>query len=44
MNDTVLVNLVLLVPKEIQEFVLHWEELHPWQWLRDTFIKPLLGG
>ena len=42
--QTVIVSLVLLIPKEIQEFVLHWEELHPWQWLRDTLIKPLLGG
>ena len=36
--------LLLLIPKEIQEFVLHYEELHPWQWLRETFVKPLLGG
>jgi hypothetical protein len=33
----------LLVPKMIQEYVLHWEELHPWQWLRDQVISPLLG-
>jgi hypothetical protein len=38
------VNLILLVPKEIQEYVLHWEELHPWQWLRETLLQPLLGG
>jgi len=34
---------VLMVPKAIQEWVLHWEELHPWQWLRDEVLKPLLG-
>jgi len=42
--QTVLVNVILLVPKEIQEYVLHWEELHPWQWLRETLLRPLLGG
>lgn len=42
--QTVIVNLILLVPKEIQEYVLHWEELHPWQWLRETLLKPLVGG
>jgi hypothetical protein len=41
---SVIACLVLLIPKEIQEFVLHYEELHPWQWLRETLIKPLLGG
>lgn len=41
--QNVLVALVLLIPKEIQEFVLHYEELHPWQWLRETVIVPLLG-
>jgi hypothetical protein len=41
--QNVLVALVLLIPKEIQEFVLHYEELHPWQWLRETLILPLLG-
>ena len=41
--QNLLVALVLLVPKEIQEFVLHYEELHPWQWLRETVILPLLG-
>lgn len=34
---------ILLVPKLVQEWVLHWEELHPWQWLRETLIRPLLG-
>jgi hypothetical protein len=33
----------LLVPKMVQEYVLHWEELHPWQWLRDQVISPVLG-
>jgi hypothetical protein len=33
----------LLVPKLLQEYVLHWEELHPWQWLREQVIRPLLG-
>jgi hypothetical protein len=35
--------LVLFIPKAIQEWILHWEELHPWQWLRETFIRPVLG-
>jgi hypothetical protein len=40
-----LVALVLLyIPKAIQEWLLHWEQLHPWQWLRETIIKPILGG
>ena len=43
-GQTLLVCGVLLVPKLVQEWVLHWEELHPWQWLRETFIKPLIGG
>ena len=43
-GQTILVNVVLLIPKEVQEYILHWEELHPWQWLRETFIEPLLGG
>ena len=34
----------LLVPKMVQEWALHWEELHPWQWLRNEVILPLLGG
>jgi hypothetical protein len=33
----------LLIPKELQEWVLHWEELHPWQWLRNDVLGPLLG-
>jgi len=41
---SILACLILLIPKEIQEFLLHYEELHPWQWLRETLIKPLLGG
>jgi len=34
---------VLLIPKLVQEYVLHVEELHPWQWLRATFVRPFLG-
>ena len=31
--------LVLLwIPKIAQEWVLHWEQLHPWQWLRETLF------
>jgi hypothetical protein len=33
----------LLVPKVFQEWVLHWEQLHPWQWLRQQVLSPLLG-
>ena len=33
----------LLVPKMIQEWALHWEELHPWQWLRNEVLEPILG-
>jgi hypothetical protein len=33
---------VLLVPKLVQEWVLHWEELHPWQWLRQLILGPSL--
>jgi hypothetical protein len=43
-TQSVIACLLLLIPKEIQEFVLHYEELHPWQWLRETLVKPLLGG
>lgn len=39
-----LVLVVLFIPKAIQEYILHWEELHPWQWLRETVIRPILGG
>lgn len=35
--------LILWIPKILQEWVLHIEEAHPWQWLRSTFIDPLLG-
>lgn len=34
---------VLLVPKLVQEWVLHVEELHPWLWFRQNFIEPVLG-
>jgi hypothetical protein len=43
-TQSVIACLILLIPKEVQEFVLHYEELHPWQWLRETLVKPLLGG
>jgi len=39
-----LVLVILYIPKAIQEWVLHWEQLHPWQWLRETFIRPIVGG
>ncbi len=39
-----LVLAVLYVPKAIQEWLLHWEEAHPWQWLRDNVIRPITGG
>ncbi len=39
----VLVLVVLYVPKAIQEWLLHWEQAKPWQWLRDTVIGPALG-
>jgi hypothetical protein len=38
-----LVLLVLFIPKAVQEYILHVEELHPWQWLRETIIRPILG-
>ena len=39
-----LVLVVLFIPKAIQEWLLHVEEAHPWQWLRDTVIRPVLGN
>ena len=42
-KQSVLVSVLLLIPKELQEYVLHYAQLHPWQWLRETFIKPLFG-
>jgi hypothetical protein len=42
--QSVVACVILLIPKEIQEYVLHYAKLHPWQWLRETFIRPLLGG
>jgi hypothetical protein len=39
----VLVLVVLFIPKAIQEYILHVEEMHPWQWLRNTVIEPVLG-
>jgi len=43
-RQSVLASFILLIPKELQEYVLHYAQLHPWQWLRETFIKPLIGG
>jgi hypothetical protein len=43
-KESIVISLILLIPKEIQEYVLHYAQLHPWQWLRETFIKPLVGG
>jgi hypothetical protein len=37
-RQTLLVLVVLLIPKLVQEWVLHWEEMHPWQWLRQTLF------
>lgn len=42
-GQVVLVLVVLYVPKAVQEWLLHWEQAKPWQWLRDTVIAPLLG-
>ena len=33
-----LVLLILYIPKAIQEWILHYEELHPWQWLRSVLF------
>jgi hypothetical protein len=35
--------IVLLVPKLVQEWMLHVEQLHPWFWFRQHFIEPVLG-
>jgi hypothetical protein len=35
--QAVLVSAILLVPKEIQEYVLHFAEIHPYQLLRQLF-------
>ena len=43
-RQSIIASFILLIPKELQEYVLHYAQLHPWQWLRETFIKPLLGG
>jgi hypothetical protein len=34
---------LLLVPKLIQEWILHVEQAHPWFWFRQHFIEPVLG-
>jgi hypothetical protein len=33
-----LVLVILYIPKAIQEWALHFEELHPWQWLRSVLF------
>ncbi len=33
---------VLLAPKLVQEWLLHYEEAHPWQWLQEEVLKPIL--
>jgi len=33
-----LVLVALYIPKAVQEWVLHYEELHPWQWLRSVLF------
>jgi hypothetical protein len=38
-----LVLLVLLLPKLVQEWLLHYEETHPWQWFQEHVLEPLLG-
>jgi hypothetical protein len=42
-SQALVVLAALAVPKAIQEYVLHWEQLHPWQWLRHEVIEPVLG-
>jgi len=37
-----LVLAVLMIPKAVQEWVLHYEELHPWQWFRNEVLLPLI--
>jgi hypothetical protein len=34
----VLVLVILYIPKAFQEWILHYEELHPWQWLRSVLF------
>lgn len=36
--QVVLLLVLLWIPKLVQEWVLHWEQLHPWQWLRETIF------
>jgi hypothetical protein len=36
-GQMVLVSAVLLVPKELQEYVLHYAQVHPWQLVRSLF-------
>ena len=36
----VLVALALLyIPKFFQEYILHYRQLQPWGWFRDTFLR-----
>ena len=39
----VIVLAVLMIPKAVQEWALHWEQLHPWQWVRENVIFRFLG-
>ena len=39
-----LVLVLLWIPKIVQEWVLHWEQLHPWQWLRETLLRGAWPG
>ena len=43
MPQLIVVLAVLMIPKAIQEWALHWEQVHPWQWLRNEVLRPLLG-
>jgi hypothetical protein len=38
MPQLVLVLAILFIPKAIQEWALHWEQVHPWQWLRERIL------
>lgn len=40
--ELLLVLVVLFIPKMFQEWILHVDELHPWQWLRESVIRPLV--
>jgi hypothetical protein len=34
---------LLLLPKLVQEWLLHYEDAQPWQWLQEQVIDPLLS-